>query len=176
MAVKLTEMHSDDSIISELLPYVHPHEGVLRCQLQRKEQKEKENLQWMFSFVCSKCDHQASRGCEVLVSTPSLLEEVLDKVAYQLREFCEDTQRVPCLNLSTLAFYSQRVTEMLAMHGTLSEAEFEACWATWFPKFPFGNAKRVAEHLGFRVDDSFQLPRTHPWVLNPKGLEDSIEE
>jgi hypothetical protein len=37
------------------------------------------------------------------------------------------------MGLVDMSLYSQFVTEMLMMHGTMTAEEFAASWETWFP-------------------------------------------
>jgi len=169
MNVKFWENSSDDQIIRELLPFVAPHEGVLRCQLQREDNPllEREELRWVFSFTCNKCDHQTSRGYEVLLDrrSPQYLQPILDQVAQELRVFCGDTRDAPCLATEEMAWFAEKVTELLTLYRTVSSEEFGVIWSVMFAGKSVKNARAVAKHLGFEVMDgmAYELPSAHPW-------------
>lgn len=156
----------DNEIIRELLPYVHPHEGVLRAQLHREDHKASEELRFIFSFACGKCDHKSTVGYQVsLTEQRANTETLLAQVADRLRAYCEEIRNKPCLDQNSLASFAQRVTEMLMMHGTMTETEMRESWEVWFPSQPFQFALAVARHLGFQVPgtNTYQLPADHPW-------------
>ena len=157
----------DNEVIRELLPYVHPHEGVLRAQLHREQHVSTEELRFIFSFSCAKCDHKSSVGYQVGLSMVRRehADKVLSSVADRLRAYCEELRNVPCLGQEDMSMFAQRVTEMLMMHGTMTTEEFTASWETWFPQKPVHFAKAVARHLGFAVPggDYYALPADHPW-------------
>jgi len=169
---------NEDLLIRELLPYVHPHEGVLRVQLHRENMAVDIALRFIFSFACGKCDLKSSVGYEVGMNTmgsPDYTQGVLNSVADQLRTYCNEVRLKPCLDAANMSIFAQTVTNMVFVHGPMTEEEFCAKWEDWFSeKRPSSFAVAVARHLGFvRPDGMLALPSDHPWVATPEERKDN---
>ena len=166
----LFKSSEDNEIIQELLPYVHPHEGVLRAQLHRDgNPAEKEELRFIFSFTCGKCDHKKL----LATLSPSTSSR---RCTREGTEQCRGRRR-RCGRLVALHGPGGYVFVLPVRHRDADDARNDDCGrvrsvvGNMVPGKPIQYA-RLLRNTWLQVPgaDYYELPADHPW--NKRTPED----